>query len=422
MEALHQVEFAYNRKLGRPTYAEVMHRGQPPRYPPFAVQVPVMFLPWDEDRGGVMCFIHPGHQRVLETPQETQDDASNIGICRCGVVKYGKYFQRNRLAEFGAYDVAVKIMNKGQLLLQRDDVLNEVRVMAQLQPPGFSGIYSSPHFSQWECCTDAYNEYIATDLAANGSLVQYVKRRLTDYKRFAVQKLVQTMSSLGNIEAVVNAFVAEAWMAEALYIFSGVMKGLAYMHAQSVCHLDLDPCNIVIDKNFVPRLIDFGSSEIMDNNGFAGQDDRLVKFKPLYVAQEVRDHNHHEPPRPGFLGGAADMWSSGVLLYQLLCFGYPKGHLALICDQNWRHNLMCHAQEGYGACLGEQGCLICFRNIQFPPLVYDVFLDLLVPDHPAARISAAEVVLKLQPLVEGYEPDFMMRADATLELVLQHLQ
>lgn len=318
MEALQQAVFAYNRQRGEARYAAYTHRGVPPRYPPFELQLPVLFLPWDDDQGGVMCFLHAGQQEPLATPEVTQSEGANIGLCRCGVVRYGKYFQRARLQDADApvFDVAVKIMSKTQLELQHDDVFNEVRVMAQLQPAGFAGFYHSPYFSQWECLSDAHNEYIAMDLAANGSLIMYAKHRLTEYKRFAVERLVQTMATveLAGLERTVNTFVAKAWMLEALHIFDGVMKGLAYMHAQNVCHLDIDPCNIVIDAHDQPRIIDFGSSEIMTNNGYAGAHDRLVKFKPLYVAHEVRSHNQHPAPRPGFLGAAADMWSAGVLV------------------------------------------------------------------------------------------------------------
>lgn len=326
MESLEHVEFAYNRQRGQPQYAGFTHRGVPPRYPPFVMQLPVLFLPWDDDHGGLMAFAHPRHQVLLTTAEATQDESAHIGVCRCGVVKYGKYFQRSSArgaARGGAvYDVAIKMMDKGQLECQHDDVFNEIRVMAQLQPPGFAGIYHSPHFSQWECSSDAYNEYIAMDWAANGSLVMYAKRRLVDYKRFAVERLVQSMTSMQELERTVSAFVAQAWMLEALHIFDGVVKGLAYMHAQNVCHLDMDPCNVVMDVNDNPRIIDFGSSEIMTNNGYAGGDDRLIKFKPLYVPQEVRDHNMHPSPRPGFLGAPADMWSTGVLV---------RGALGLSC-------------------------------------------------------------------------------------------
>eukprot|EP00644_Phytophthora_capsici_P006290 jgi/Phyca11/549478/estExt2_Genewise1Plus.C_PHYCAscaffold_320317 len=261
-----------------------------------------------------MCFAHPLHQSPLTSDAANQDETALLGVCRCGVVRFAKYFQRGRLGASPTYDVALKIMDKTQLKLQHDDVLNEVRVMAQLQPPGFAGVYNSPHFSQWECLADEHNEYIAMDWAANGSLIMYAKRRLTDYKRFAVERLVNRMTSLPELEQAVNTFVARAWMLEALHLFEGVLKGLAFMHAQNVCHLDVDPCNVVIDSDFNPRIIDFGSSEIMTNNGRAGADDRLIKFKPLYVAEEVRTHNQQLSPRPGFFGAPADMWSAGVLV------------------------------------------------------------------------------------------------------------
>jgi 5'-AMP-activated protein kinase catalytic alpha subunit len=144
----------------------------------------------------------------------------------------------------------------------------------------------------------------------------------------------------------------------------------------------------------------------MSNNGFAGLDNRLVKFKLMYVAQEVRQHNLHPVPRPGFLGAPADMWSAGVLLYQLLCFGYPKGQLALVCDTNWRQNLLKHAY-GESGCLGEEGCLICFRAMCFPSVIYEIFRGLLMDGTPSSRLTAVQVCNLLTPLInslEGIDP------------------
>ncbi|KAF1780937.1 Protein kinase-like domain [Phytophthora cactorum] len=386
LEALQLVEFAYNRQRGEPRYIPFRHRGVPPRYPAFELQLPVLLLPWDDERGGVMCFAHPLHQAPLTSEAANQDETALLGVCRCGVVRFAKYFQRGRLDAAPTYDVALKIMDKTQLKLQHDDVLNEVRVMAQLQPPGFAGVYHSPHLSQWECLADEHNEYIAMDWAANGSLIMYAKRRLTDYKRFAVERLVNRMTSLPELEQA------------------------------NVCHLDVDPCNVVIDAEYTPRVIDFGSSEIMTNNGRAGADDRLIKFKPLYVAEEVRAHNQHPSPRPGFLGAPADMWSAGVLLYQLLCFGYPKGHLALVCDTNWATNLLAHAnQPGYNRCLGQEGCLICFRHIEFPDVIYEIFRGLLLADRPTERLTAVEAANLLQPLLVDYDVDFSHRSQSVLD-------
>ncbi|KAF1788551.1 Protein kinase-like domain [Phytophthora cactorum] len=224
LEALQLVEFAYNRQRGEPRYIPFRHRGVPPRYPAFELQLPVLLLPWDDERGGVMCFAHPLHQAPLTSEAANQDETALLGVCRCGVVRFAKYFQRGRLDAAPTYDVALKIMDKTQLKLQHDDVLNEVRAMAQLQPPGFAGVYHSPHLSQWECLADEHNEYIAMDWAANGSLIMYAKRRLTDYKRFAVERLVNRMTSLPELEQAVNTFVARAWMLEALHIFEGEVR------------------------------------------------------------------------------------------------------------------------------------------------------------------------------------------------------
>jgi 5'-AMP-activated protein kinase catalytic alpha subunit len=157
-----------------------VHQGHPPRYPSFQMKLPILFLPWDQE-GGVMCLLDPCQNSVLSSEEAIQDDMSNLGVCRCGVVKYAKYFQRNQAPNI-TYDVALKIMDKTQLELQKDDIFNEIRVMAQLQPAGFYGAYSSPHISQWECSSDNFNEYIAMDLAANGSLIMYSQKRLRSYK------------------------------------------------------------------------------------------------------------------------------------------------------------------------------------------------------------------------------------------------
>lgn len=70
---------------------------------------------------------------------------------------------------------------------------------------------------------------------------------------------------------------------------------------------------------------------------------------------------------------------------------------------------------GATPCLGQEGCLICFRAIEFPPVVYDLFRGLLLPDAPRERLTAYEASLMLQPLLVDYEHDFLARAQLVLE-------
>ncbi|OQS02432.1 xanthine dehydrogenase [Thraustotheca clavata] len=347
MEAVvNEAELHYRRQQGRPHYVPIEHRGQPDRFPPFSLNVPQCFLPWNVPRRDVVAF--PSTNAVLST-------------CRCGIVQGGVLYTRP--AVHGAdktdennnmYMVAVKIMDRTQLVLQRDDVDNEVRVMHHLQPGGFTGVVHNASLLQWEYSSDEFNEYIATDYVANGSLLAYSRVRLQQLHQLAIQE---------NIPEVHRPqMIAEAWVNEGLNLFLGIVRGLTYIHAQDVAHLDLDPNNVVVDENQTPRILDFGSAILMfDGNptGLAGGGTMLIKCKPLYAPPEVKLHNRSPPPREPFNGAAADMWAAGTLLYQLLCLGYPVGEYALILDANWRCNLLAHAlNEAHG----QAECYICVRQ------------------------------------------------------------
>ena len=92
------------------------------------------------------------------------------------------------------------------------------------------------------------------------------------------------------------------------------MLGLNYLHLQSITHRDLKPENILcVSKD--PTDLEVKISDL----GFASQFDKdgegmtLVLGSPLYMAPElVRRERYTEK---------VDVWSLGVITYQLLC-GY----------------------------------------------------------------------------------------------------
>ena len=48
-------------------------------------------------------------------------------------------------------------------------------------------------------------------------------------------------------------------------IIKGICEGLKYIHEERIYHLDLKPDNILLDKDMVPYIADFGLSRIFDN-------------------------------------------------------------------------------------------------------------------------------------------------------------
>lgn len=96
---------------------------------------------------------------------------------------------------------------------------------------------------------------------------------------------------------------------EAILFMRQILKGLAYMHSQSIGHFDLKPENIMLSEKVSQpniKLIDFGLAHRLE----LGQEYRSTSGTPQYIAPEVIKN---EP-----LSTAADMWSIGVITYILL--------------------------------------------------------------------------------------------------------
>ncbi|KAG7505751.1 hypothetical protein JOB18_039386 [Solea senegalensis] len=110
-----------------------------------------------------------------------------------------------------------------------------------------------------------------------------------------------------------------------------ILEGVAYMHEQSIIHLDLKPENIVcVDTTGTSiKIIDFGLAQRLDANTPL----MVMQGTPEFVAPEVISYE------PVCL--ATDMWSIGVICYILLSGESPfQGNsdtetLALVTAAQW---------------------------------------------------------------------------------------
>jgi serine/threonine protein kinase len=108
---------------------------------------------------------------------------------------------------------------------------------------------------------------------------------------------------------------------EAIEIIRQVCDALACAHAQGVIHRDIKPSNILINTDGRVKVADFGLAR-MDH---AGSDDGLTLSHtgaflgtPAYTAPEqARDAAH--------VDHRADLYSLGVLLYEMLTGELPRG-------------------------------------------------------------------------------------------------
>lgn len=112
---------------------------------------------------------------------------------------------------------------------------------------------------------------------------------------------------------------------EARIIIVQIFRGLVYLNkrAQKIIHYDLKPGNVLFDEFGVAKVTDFGLSKIVDDD---------VGSQGMELTSQGAGTYWYLPPecfelnKTPLISSKVDVWSAGILLYQMLFGKRPFGH------------------------------------------------------------------------------------------------
>ncbi|XP_058219357.1 rust resistance kinase Lr10-like [Rhododendron vialii] len=187
--------------------------------------------------------------------------------------------------------IAAKILNN--FTGNGDDFINEVGTIGTIHHVNVVRLVGY--------CADGYKKALVYEYLPNDSLEKFIS---TDHKK----------ASLG-------------W--EKLQdIGIGIAKGIEYLHQgcdQRILHFDIKPHNILLDKNFIPKISDFGLAKL------CSKEQSVVSMTAArgtvgYIAPEVFSRNF------GNVSHKSDVYSFGMLLLEMV--GGRKKNIDVRAEEN----------------------------------------------------------------------------------------
>ena len=171
--------------------------------------------------------------------------------------------------------VAIKILKKKKMQKSKDKsrLEREISILKRLNHINVIKIY--------KITEELENYYIVMEYCENGELFNYI---------VAHQRLSEEVTS---------------------YFFYQLINGLDYIHHKNIVHRDLKPENLLLSKDNILKIVDFGLSNYYYLDG------KLLSTpcgSPCYASPEMVCGNKYN-------GFRIDIWSCGIIIFAMIC-GY----------------------------------------------------------------------------------------------------
>ena len=205
----------------------------------------------------------------------------------------------------------------------KDKLLKEYTILKKIGQGTFGVVVSAIHIKT--------NEKVAIKILEKEKIIEKadinrIKKEIDILKQLRHDNIVQlynvidTLTHIYLIMEYVNGIELFDYIVknkrinelESCHFFQQIISGIEYLEKINIVHRDIKPENLLVDKNKKIKIVDFGLSNIYKNNELLS----TACGSPFYAAPEmIRGKKYN--------GAKVDIWSSGIVLYAMLCGFLP---------------------------------------------------------------------------------------------------